>query len=63
MTDKLNEYKNLNKSAIEALSDDERYQWYLRIKQSLPQLKKLGGNNIVNLEQAIIDYEQRHGIK
>lgn len=46
---------------IETLSANERHQWYLIIKRDLPMFKARG--NTENLERAIIEYEQRHGIK
>lgn len=58
---KINELKNINNNAkIDALTDEERYQWYLRIKESLPLWRELGSAE--ELEQAIIEYEQRHKI-
>ena len=57
----LNELSGIdNKSVIDSLTDDQRYNWYLRLKQSLPTLKKLGPTD--DLENAILTYEHRHGI-
>lgn len=57
----LNELSGIdNKAVIDSLTDDQRYNWYLRLKQSLPTLKKLGPTD--DLENAILAYEQRHGI-
>jgi hypothetical protein len=58
---KINELKDINNNAkIDALTDEERYQWYLRIKESLPLWREIG--KAEQLEQAILDYERRHGI-
>ncbi len=50
-----------NNDKIDSLSDKERYAWYLRIKESLPLLKKT--RDTTELEKAINDYEIRHDIK
>jgi hypothetical protein len=54
----LNEFNN-NK-VIDSLTDEERYEWYLRIKESLPILKR--NMDVTALEIAIKEYELRHGI-
>ena len=60
MTDKLTEYKDINTNAINSLTPNQQREWYLRIKNSLPQLKELGST--IALERAILDYEKRNGI-
>lgn len=49
-----------NDATIDALTDQQRYEWYLRIKQSLPRLRKIGLSG--RIEQAIFEYEQKHNI-
>lgn len=49
-----------NNAVIDSLTDEQRYEWYIRIKKSLPTLKKLGPTD--ELENAIVAYEHRHGI-
>ena len=44
-----------------SMTPEEQYQWYLRIKQDLPQLRRI--SNVSELEKAIIEYEHRKGIK
>lgn len=57
----LNELKNLdNISKIDSMTAEEKYQWYLRIKESLPLLKKTRDTS--ELEKAIKDYEHRNEI-
>ena len=59
---KITELKNLdNISKINSMTAEEKYQWYLRIKNSLPQWRLLR-NDISDLERAIKDYEHRNGI-
>ena len=54
---KITELKNLdNISKINSMTTEEKYQWYLRIKESLPLLKKTRDTS--ELEKAIKDYEQ-----
>lgn len=59
---KITELKNVtdNLTSIKSLSDEEQYQWYLRIKESLPKLQ--GSFSTVELESLITEYERRHGI-
>jgi hypothetical protein len=58
---KITELKNLdNISKINSMTAEEKYQWYLRIKESLPLLKKTRDTS--ELEKAIKDYEHRNGI-
>jgi hypothetical protein len=58
---KINELKDINNNAkIDALTDEERYQWYLRIKESVPLLKKT--RDTADIEAAIRDYENKNGI-
>ena len=57
---KITELKDSNIAAIDSLTDEQRYEWYLRIKMSLPELKKT--NNTEELERAIASYERRHKI-
>jgi plasmid replication initiation protein len=58
----LNELKEIsnNITLMSELSDEDQYQWYLRIKASLPKLKLLF--DIEGIENAIADYEHRHNI-
>jgi hypothetical protein len=56
---KLNEY-NEQPKWIDTLTDEERYAKYLEIKQTLHIFQKLG--DATALEQAIADYEKRHGL-
>jgi hypothetical protein len=56
---KLNEYKDYPKW-IDTLTDEERYKMYLEIKRTLHIFQKLG--DATKLEQAIADYEKRHGL-
>jgi ribosomal protein L29 len=59
---KITEYKDIsNNEKIDSLTDDERYDWYLRIKETLPNLKKT--RDTTQLENAIKEYEIRHNIK
>jgi hypothetical protein len=62
MNTRLNELKEISENIklIRALTDEEQYQWYLRIKESLPDLKLLF--SIEDIELAIADYEQRHNV-
>ena len=61
MMKKITELKNLdNVSKINSMTAEEKYQWYLRIKESLPLLKKTRDTS--ELEKAIKDYEHRNGI-
>lgn len=58
---KINERKVFNNDEIiNRLTDEERYQWYLRIKESLPLLQKT--RDVTDLQTAVKDYERRHGI-
>jgi hypothetical protein len=61
MSKKINELIEINNNLkIESLTDEERQEWYFRIKSSLPDLKKLGP--IDELEQAILEYEQKNSL-
>jgi hypothetical protein len=60
MNEKLNELKDYPKW-IEHLTKEQQYEWYLRIKNSLPQWRLLR-NDISDLERAIKDYETRNNI-
>ena len=58
----LNDFDN-NIKVIDAMSDEQRREWYLRIKESLPMLQKsFSANQMEQLGQAIAAYEQRHGL-
>lgn len=57
---KITELKDPNLAVIDSLTDEQRHEWYLRIKMSLPELKKT--RNTAELERAIASYEQRHKI-
>lgn len=52
----INEYKDYPKW-IDTLSTEEQYQWYLKIKESLPVLKKSG--DTTRIEKAIAEYERQ----
>lgn len=60
--EKLTELKDsdANMAIINAMTPEEQYRWYLRIKESLPGLKKLFSTN--EIENAIAEYEHRHNI-
>ena len=55
----LYEYKQVP-GWIASLTKEEQYSWYIKIKQSLPQLKNVG--DISELEKAIKDYELKNNI-
>lgn len=58
--DPLNEYESSPKW-IKTLTKEQQYQWYLKIKETLPRLQKLGPTD--DLENAIIEYEKKNGIR
>jgi len=49
-----------NMAIIAAFTDEERHEWYLRIKESLPKLQKIYHDGAI--EKAILEYERKHGI-
>lgn len=62
---KINEIKltvpDIQPTWVAEMSDDEVHKWYLIAKRDLAKFKSTGGGD--KLERAILDYEQRHGIK
>ena len=60
----LNEYKDQNNfSKIDSMTKEERYEWYLIIKNSLDKLARICSDEEMDrLENAIENYEQRHGL-
>ena len=58
----LTELKHIsdNLQHIKSMTAEEQYQWYLRIKESLPKLKHLFSTTA--LEEAIAEYEQKNNI-
>jgi hypothetical protein len=56
---KLDEYKDYPKW-IDSLTKEQQYEWYVRIKKSLPLWADM--LDITELEQAIKDYEIRNKI-
>lgn len=60
MKEKLNELRNYPKW-IDSLTTEQRYQWYLRAKDIVIRLKRMG-DDTTDLEVAIKDYEVRNGI-
>jgi len=60
MNNQLNEY-NTHPKWIDSLTPEEAHQWYLYAKRDLPLFKSRGDASA--LEQAIVDYEKRHGIE
>lgn len=59
MTSQLTELHSYPKW-IDTLTTEQRHEWYLRIKESLPIWRELGDSE--ELEKAVIEYEHRHGI-
>lgn len=58
---KITELKEFNNNKdIDALTDEQRYEWYLSIKKSLPALRKLGP--VDDLERALQAYEEKHDL-
>jgi hypothetical protein len=57
---KLNEYNDSPKW-INELTKEQQYEWYVRIKESLPIWRQMR-SDITELEQAIKDYEIRNNI-
>lgn len=60
MKKKISEYIQ-NPKWIENITPEEQHEWYLLAKRDLPRFKKMGDAS--DLENAIIDYEKRHGIQ
>ncbi len=46
---------------IDTMTKEQQYEWYLKIKASLPLWKKMKGD-VSELEHAIKEYENRNGI-
>ena len=59
MNQQLNELKN-QKNFIDTMSKEQKQEWYLRIKESLSELREIGMPE--ELQQAIKTYEQNNGI-
>ena len=58
---KLTELSELNNdSVIDALTDEQRHEWYIRIRDSLPKLRQIMNTELI--EAALADYEKRAGI-
>jgi hypothetical protein len=58
---KITELKELNNnSVIDELTDQQRHEWYIQIKDSLPKLRLIMDTQ--RIESAIADYEKRIGV-
>jgi hypothetical protein len=61
MTKKLNELRDEPKW-INSLTTEQKHEWYLVAKEIVERLKRMG-DDTVELEKAIIDYEINRGIR
>lgn len=59
MTNQLNEFKDYPRW-IDSLTKEEQYNWYLRAKEVIEILNRLG-DDTVDLNAAILNYETRYG--
>lgn len=50
----------LDSITVNDMSDADRYNWYLQIKESLPKLRELFSTT--EIEKAIIEYERKNKI-
>ena len=49
-----------NNDRIDAMTDAQRHEWYIRIKESLSTLQCIGPTD--KLKNAILAYEKSHGL-